>query len=256
MSRENPKPTNEEMVDEITRDFESQFSVDSAQKEENVASKIADEQSKAGIPEDFDSVEPDECKDDDYIDELQLKDIETTLTEDDLEARHREALELKSQGNEEFKTEHYLESVATYSKALRLCPLKHLKDRSVLYANRAASKAKLARTESAIEDCTKAIELDDTYLKAYMRRAKLYEETEKLDESLADYKKILEFDRSNKEALQAQYRLPHMIEERNEKLKTEMLGIVSKVIPCLVVLIQLSKVPLYFSIQHPLSVSC
>lgn len=82
----------------------------------------------------------------------------------------------------------------------------------------------LARKESAIEDCTKAIELNDKYVRAYLRRAKLYEETDKLDESLADYKKILEFDKTNKEALQAQYRLPPLITEKNEKLKTEMLG--------------------------------
>ena len=30
----------------------------------------------------------------------------------------------------------------------------------------------LEKLEEAIQDCTKAIELDDTYLKAYMRRAK------------------------------------------------------------------------------------
>jgi DnaJ family protein C protein 7 len=30
------------------------------------------------------------------------------------------------------------------------------------------------KSDQAIEDCTKAIELDDTYLKAYMRRAKRY----------------------------------------------------------------------------------
>jgi len=29
--------------------------------------------------------------------------------------------------------------------------------------------------EQSIEDCTMAIELDDTYLKAYMRRAKRWE---------------------------------------------------------------------------------
>lgn len=84
--------------------------------------------------------------------------------------------------------------------------------------------AKLDRKESATEDCTKALECNNTYLKAYLRRAKLYEENDKLDESLDDYKKILELDLHNKDALQAQARLPPLINERNEKMKEEMLG--------------------------------
>ncbi|RVE41213.1 hypothetical protein evm_014135 [Chilo suppressalis] len=56
------------------------------------------------------------------------------------------------------------------------------------------------------------------------RRALSYEATEKLDESLADYKKILELDPSHQEARKATHRLPPLIEEKNEKLKTEMLG--------------------------------
>lgn len=37
-------------------------------------------------------------------------------------------------------------------------------------------------------------------MKAYARRAKLYEETEKLDEALEDYKKILTLDSGHVEA--------------------------------------------------------
>lgn len=58
----------------------------------------------------------------------------------------------------------------------------------------------------------------------YFRRAKLYEELDKLDECLDDYKQILEIDSNNKDARQAIVRLPPLIAERNEKLKTEMLG--------------------------------
>lgn len=83
---------------------------------------------------------------------------------------------------------------------------------------------KLDRKTSAIDDCSKAIELNDKYVRAYLRRAALYEETEKLDESLEDYKKVLELDPGNKDAAAAQIRLPPLINERNEKLKTEMLG--------------------------------
>ncbi|XP_050293748.1 uncharacterized protein LOC126734253 isoform X2 [Anthonomus grandis grandis] len=84
--------------------------------------------------------------------------------------------------------------------------------------------AKLDRKESAIEDCTKAIELNSTYVRAYLRRAKLYEDSDKLDESLEDFKKLLELDPGNKDALAATVRLPPKINEKNEKLKEEMMG--------------------------------
>lgn len=85
------------------------------------------------------------------------------------------------------------------------------------------------RKLSAIEDCTKAIDLNNSYLKAYLRRAKLYEEADKLEESLADYNKIIELDPGNKDANEARVRLPPIINEKNEKLKEEMLGIIKEV---------------------------
>lgn len=39
-----------------------------------------------------------------------------------------------------------------------------------------------------------AIELNPDYVRAILRRAELYEQTEKLDEALADYKTVLEKD--------------------------------------------------------------
>ena len=50
--------------------------------------------------------------------------------------------------------------------------------------------------ESAIRDCTKAVDLHPHYMKALMRRAELYEKTEKLEEALADFQKIIELDPS------------------------------------------------------------
>lgn len=57
----------------------------------------------------------------------------------------------------------------------------------------------------------------------YFRRANLYESTDKLDESLEDFKKVLELDPGNHEARAAHIRLPPLINERNEKMKAEMI---------------------------------
>lgn len=142
---------------------------------------------------------------------------------------HKEANEYKQKGNEQFKNGEFGESCKTYTQALRICPLAFDKDRAMLYSNRAAAKMKLVSysiisfcssfvksfeainfthflfqqdlKEGAIEDCTKAVELDERYLKAYFRRAQLYEATDKLDEALADYKKIIELDPLHRDAL-------------------------------------------------------
>lgn len=155
--------------------------------------------------------------------EIPDEDPPQNLTEEEMEINYKEALKLKLDGNNEFKEEKFFESAKSYTKALKLCPMKYTEDRSILFANRGAAKAKLNRNESAIEDCTKAIELNDKYLKAYLRRAKLYEDTSKLDESLADYKIILELDPRQKDAMEAHVRLPPKINERNEALKADML---------------------------------
>ncbi|RZC35767.1 TPR 11 domain containing protein [Asbolus verrucosus] len=218
-------PTNEEIIEELTKDLEeAQFRTETPQKSEA-------DHSTGHIPEDFDASDAESNKVDetpivsDDSDEEALKNQELDLTDEEKEAKRQQAVTLKKRGNDEFKSSKYLESINTYTEALRLCPLKYSSDRAILYANRAASKIKVERKASAIEDCTKAITLNDQYVRAYLRRAKLYEETEKLDESLEDYKKVLELDPGNKDALSGNYRLPPLINERNEKLKTEMLGL-------------------------------
>lgn len=48
-----------------------------------------------------------------------------------------------------------------------------------------------------------AIELNPDYVRALLRRAELYEQTDKLDEALEDYKKVLELDPNLTSARQA-----------------------------------------------------
>ncbi|NXH42399.1 TTC1 protein, partial [Dicaeum eximium] len=51
--------------------------------------------------------------------------------------------------------------------------------------------------------CFPAVELDPRYVRALLRRAELYEKTEKLDEALEDYKAVLEKDPSIHQAREA-----------------------------------------------------
>lgn len=80
--------------------------------------------------------------------------------------------------------------------------------------------------EKAVKDCSKSIGLNDKYLKPLVRRATLLHEMggEHLDSSLSDYKRILELDPGNMGAKSAIFQLESEINERNEKLKEEMVG--------------------------------
>ncbi|XP_040538560.1 tetratricopeptide repeat protein 1 [Gallus gallus] len=158
------------------------------------------------------------------LDEEYLLELEKDMPEEEKQKRRKESTTLKEKGNEQFKKGDYGEAEDSYTKALQVCPACFQKDRAVLFSNRAAAKMKQDKTEAALNDCSKAVELDPNYIRALLRRAELHEKTEKLDEALEDYKAILEKDPSVHQAREACMRLPRQIEERNEKLKKEMLG--------------------------------
>lgn len=90
-----------------------------------------------------------------------------------------------------------------YTQGLLVCPLGEVELRSILYGNRSVPKMKLNLKDLAIMDCTKSLEYNPKYMKSLIRRASLYEELDKLDEALEDYKKILEMDPSYRDAIVA-----------------------------------------------------
>ncbi|XP_014641622.1 PREDICTED: tetratricopeptide repeat protein 1 [Ceratotherium simum simum] len=158
------------------------------------------------------------------LDEEYLIELEKNMPDEEKQKRREESTKLKEEGNEQFKKGDYIEAESSYSQALQMCPSCFQKDRSILFSNRAAARMKQDKKEMAISDCSKAIKLNPNYVRAILRRAELYEKTDKLDEALEDYKSILEKDPSVHQAREACMRLPKQIEERNEKLKEEMLG--------------------------------
>lgn len=101
----------------------------------------------------------------------------------------------KEEGNEAFRTGRHQEALTLYSEALEIDP-HNVFVNSKLYCNRATVAAKLGKLEEAVADCTRAIELDDSYQKAYMRRAKCYTDSEQYEEALRDYQKIFDMDKT------------------------------------------------------------
>ncbi|KAH8288721.1 hypothetical protein KR054_008675 [Drosophila jambulina] len=154
----------------------------------------------------------------------ELREVEKNLSPEELAANKEKADKLKLEGNELFKNDDAEGAAKIYTAALDICPSDSTKERAVLYGNRAAAKIKLDANKAAIDDCTKAIELWPEYVRVLLRRAKLYEQDDKPDESLTDYKRVSELDPGQQDAREAQVRLPPIINERNEKLKNEMMS--------------------------------
>ncbi|CAH1253610.1 DNAJC7 [Branchiostoma lanceolatum] len=95
----------------------------------------------------------------------------------------------KEEGNVAFKSGEYQKAYDLYSEALTIDPENKLTN-AKLYNNRAAVCVKLGRLNDAIRDCTQAIELDSSYVKAISRRATCYMETECFEEAIRDFETL------------------------------------------------------------------
>ncbi|CAN3361415.1 mitochondrial import receptor subunit Tom70p [Diutina catenulata] len=104
-------------------------------------------------------------------------DVIAGLSADDKEAW---ALELKEDGNAEFKQKKYDEAIAYYSAALAL------KQDPIFYSNRSACYAALSDHENVIKDTTEAIKLKPDYTKCVLRRATSYEILERYEDAMFD----------------------------------------------------------------------
>lgn len=94
---------------------------------------------------------------------------EPELTEEEIQENKEKAESLKLQGNDYFKNAEYEKSIEAYTEAIAICPKKCTVERSILFSNRAAAHKHLGAQSVAIEDCTKAIEHNPNYVKAYAR---------------------------------------------------------------------------------------
>ncbi|KAK3083542.1 hypothetical protein FSP39_025158 [Pinctada imbricata] len=109
----------------------------------------------------------------------------------------------KEEGNQEFRSGNLNKAIEIYTEALSIDPNNKFTN-SKLYFNRATVSSKLNKLEEAIEDCSSAIKLDDGYIKAYLRRAKCYMDTEQYEDAVRDYEQVYKMDknRENKRLLQ------------------------------------------------------
>lgn len=118
-----------------------------------------------------------------------------TMSKEELEKNHSKALEHKDQGNIFVQQKKWDKAIVSYSEAIKIFPYD-----AIFYANRALCYLKQDNLYSAEADCSSAIQLDETYVKAYHRRATARMELKQYKEAKKDIEKILTLEPSNKEA--------------------------------------------------------
>ncbi|KAL0598925.1 Sperm-associated antigen 1 [Plecturocebus cupreus] len=105
--------------------------------------------------------------------------------------------DLKSQGNELFRSGQFAEAAHKYSAAIALMEpagSESADDLSILYSNRAACYLKEGNCGGCIQDCNRALELHPFSMKPLLRRAMAYETLEQYGKAYVDYKTVLQID--------------------------------------------------------------
>jgi serine/threonine-protein phosphatase 5 len=115
----------------------------------------------------------------------------------------------KAKGNEYLKDSKFPEALEEYTKAIDL-DIQDGKKAAIYYANRAFTQIKLENYGFAIEDATNAVKKDQTYAKAYFRRASAYFALAKYKSAAANFKRA--FDISGDKDSEEKYKLATKLE--------------------------------------------
>ncbi|CAN6331046.1 unnamed protein product [Urochloa humidicola] len=97
----------------------------------------------------------------------------------------QKAEDLKLKANEAFKANKFSQAIELYSQAIEVNG-----SNAVYWANRAFAHTKLEEYGSAVQDATKAIEIDPRYSKGYYRRGAAYLAMGKFKEALKDFQQV------------------------------------------------------------------
>ena len=124
----------------------------------------------------------------------------------ELERKAVEAVAEKDRGNSWLQKGNYDKAIEHYTKGMHLDP-----SNAILPANRAMALLKKYQYGAAAEDCTLALTIDNTYVKAYQRRASARTGLGKYDLAIEDYDQVLRFEPGNKSAVNEKIKLTEKI---------------------------------------------
>lgn len=102
---------------------------------------------------------------------------------------------VKKEGTDLFSAHNFKEAIEKFTECLELDPLNHSYNSAILY-NRASAYINLAMNSEALQDLNKAIEVNEEYVKAYMKRAEIHMKNKDYEEAVRDYERVKQIDPS------------------------------------------------------------
>ncbi|XP_011305686.1 dnaJ homolog subfamily C member 7 [Fopius arisanus] len=109
--------------------------------------------------------------------------------------RAKQLKQKKEDGNAAFKANRYQEAYNLYTEALAVDPQNKLVNTKLHY-NRALTAAKLGRLNESISECTEALNIDENYMKAILKRGSCYMELQEYEEAVRDFERACRVNQS------------------------------------------------------------
>lgn len=117
--------------------------------------------------------------------------------------------QVRAEGNELFLAGKFPESIAKYTDAIKRNP----KD-AAPYSNRAAAYMKLGEFPMAMKDCDRCLDIDPSFVKAYIRKGNIHFFMKEYHKCLTVYEKGLQLAPNNKELKQGLMKTQMKIHEQ------------------------------------------
>lgn len=102
---------------------------------------------------------------------------------------------LKQEAVELFQKGEFQEAIAKFTECIELDPLNASYNSTILF-NRASAFARLLKNAEAIADLSKAIDLNEDYMKAYLKRGELNMMLKNFEEAGRDFERVRQLDPS------------------------------------------------------------
>lgn len=104
----------------------------------------------------------------------------------------------KQRGNTAFAEKNFAQAVEHYTSAIQLAEDNDQILR-ILYCNRAAAHKEVGKYREGVDDCTKAIALNNDFFKAYARRGRCHQLLGDHFAAVQDFKKALQYDSADRD---------------------------------------------------------
>ncbi|KAL0866973.1 hypothetical protein Bca101_046091 [Brassica carinata] len=120
----------------------------------------------------------------------------------------------RTNGNKLFSSGRYSEASVAYGDGLRFDGFN-----SVLYCNRAACWFKLGMWDHSVDDCSQALSIQPSYIKALLRRAASYGKLRRWDDAVRDYEVLRKELPGDSEVVESLQRAKTALSDKSEEHK-------------------------------------